>query len=451
MGKKKRKSKYDPVQTLRPRVFPPEYEELTQSLYNKACKGSSHLWEQINSFDELRSNDELREQFYRSVHHGMMAAQDEIISVIQNGGNLDFPKELLLRGIADAIAWQLLGNQLAHARRFFKSTPQPDLFNSNFESVVFAARESVKQIPDSIALISDLTSFIQVGDLLIVDPKSGLTIAEVKEGEMNAKIGDFMRFFIESKCERALYHFAKEEGEQAFKQLGRMFRQASRMSHVTRVMKTGKDIDPDTNEKVSIPEPYFIIDEWDERLSNTLDNAHEKGWAIDVIDNCLFVGAYSSDHMRIGGHIIFNSWFDEMGGTPDCPRALLIDCMRNPLALPIFSRNIPEKYKFDILFGRKQVCMGICIESLLHQCEEVGLSVRVATNKERGRLDQTGKRPYKHKGNAIFIGNGHVETVLMDGVFLRIMFHGQSPISVIKSLLTSIEDITKEINQEPKI
>lgn len=440
MGKNKRKkSKYDLVKTLSPKTFPIEYEAFTKSLYSKACQGSRHLWGEITSLKELRNNPELRKQFYITANKGMMSAQDDIVAMVQNENKLDFPKELLLRGIADAMAWQLLGHQLAHARRFFRSTAQPDLYNSNFESVVFVARESVKDKPNVVSLISDLTSFIQVGDLLVYEPEKGLTIAEVKEGSMNLKIGYFMKLYAESSCDSALSHFANQEGEQAVKQLQRMARQANRMAYVTSVLGTGHGVDPDTQEKIIIPEPFFPIKTWDDRLNNTLGKANINGWAIDVIDNCLFLGVYASEHMRVGGHIIFNAWFDKMGGTPECPRSLLIDSMSNPLALPIFSRNISDEDKFDVLFGRKQVCMGICVELLLSECEKAGFSVRFATKKEQGHLNQTNNRPYKHKGKSVFIGRGSKEFVLMDGVFLRVMFHGQSPISVIRTILNSSE------------
>ena len=440
MGKnKRRKSRYDLVKTLSPIAFPAEYEELTKSLFKKACQGSRHLWKEITNFEELQNNVELREKFYCSAHEGMMSAQDDIVAIFQSDNKPDFPKELLLRGIADAIAWQFLGNQLAYARRFFKSTTQPDLYNSNLKSVVFAVQELLKDKPSSVSLISDLTSFIQVGDLLIFEPGKGLRIVEVKEGPMNAKIHDFMKFYTESQCDRALQYFANREGEQAVKQLQRMARQADRMLHVSTVISTGKGVDPDSNETIIIPEPFFPIEMWDDRLNGALNKASSQGWAIDVIDNCLFLGVYASDQMRRGGYVVFNAWFDQMGGTPECPRAMLIDSMRQPLALPIFSRNISDDDKFDVLFGRKQVCMGVCIELLLSECVKAGLSVRFATNKERGSLAQTGHQPYKYKGNAIFIGKGSKEIVLMDGIFLRVMFHGQRPISVIKTILEDVE------------
>jgi len=48
-------------------------------------------------------------------------------------------------------------------------------------------------------------------------------------------------------------------------------------------------------------------------------------------------------------------------------------------------------------------------------------SVRFATDKEQGRLNQTGKRPYKPKGKVVFIGKSNQETVLMDGMFFYVL------------------------------
>lgn len=443
MGKKKYKSKYDAVETLKQQIFPVEYEELIQDLYDKACRGSSQLWDKITNADDLIHDSQFKKDFYASANKGMNEAQDCIISIIQGSDKIDYPQELLLRGIADAIAWQLLGQQLCYGRRFFKAVKQPDLYNCNFDSVVFAAKELRKDKPDSVPLISDLTSFIQVGDLLMFEPEKGIRLCEVKEGEMNSKIGEFMNFYISSRCDRSLFYFTKKEGTSALKQLQRMFRQASRMSHVSKVLSTGIGVDPDTQDKIYIPEQFFEITTWDDRLESALEKSDEESYVIDVIDNCLFLGIYSSEHMRKGGHIAFNLWFDGCGGSSDCPRVSLLDSMKIPLALPIFSRCIPDKYKFDILFGRKHVCMAISIDGLLNECIKEGLQVRFATKKERGRLDNTSNKPFKYKGEVIFIGNGKTEFAIMDGIFLRILFHGQRAISLIKVMLDSAGDINK--------
>jgi hypothetical protein len=437
--KKKKKFKYDQFTTLQPLVLRPEVEDLAQSLYELACCGSSDMWEDIKSSDELKADPQKRRKFLESSHKGMWEAQKIIVDLIRSKEGLTSSHDVLFRGIADSIAWQLLGMQLCYARRLYKGHPQPDLRHSNFDSVVLAAEHLNNNNPGSMALISDLTSFIQVGDLLLMGPTGNLTIGEVKEGKKNHDILKFMDFYLQHGCERSFFYFAQQEGPDSVKQLGRMLRQAERMGHVKEVINKGISVDPDTNSKVIIPENYVYLDSWNDELNYVIAESERKGWAISVIDECLFLGCYSEESMRKVGHMVFNSWFDNCGGTHSCPRSRLVDCMLYPLVEPIFNINIPTQSKFDILFGRKQVCMAINVESLLEQCTEAGLQVRYATNKEASRLDNKDAHPYRHNGKAIFIGNGKTEMGVADGIFLRIMFHRQRPIHLIKSILDNIE------------
>ena len=431
----KRKSKYNVTETLSPRSFPKEYEEITTELYNDACRGSEKHWSKITSEKDFRDDSELRNDFLSSAHKGMRNAQEKIICILKDNKTTSYAEEILYRGISDTIAWQLIGLQICYARRFYKGHNQPNIHECNFDSVVLAAKQYNEERPNSISVISDLTSFIQVGDLLSCDPETGLSICEVKTGKMNHKVANFMNFYLEHQCDRSLYYFAQQEGKPALKQLDRMMRQASRMAHVSTIMNKGIGTDPDTGEKIHIPEPYIMIDSWDEELCSTLEDSDKKGWAINVIDNCLFLGCYSKPEMIHAGHAVFNSWFDNCGGIDESPRIRLIDSMQIPLALPVFNLPIPDKFKFDILFGRKHVCLGLSIDNLLNECQKIGLSVRSATNKEQGRLDNTGNRPYRHNGKGIFIGDGKNEIALMDGIFLRSFFHGQKPVSFISQVL----------------
>jgi len=40
-----------------------------------------------------------------------------------------------------------------------------------------------------------------------------------------------------------------------------------------------------------------------------------------------------------------------------------------------------------------------------------------------------------HNGKVIFIGNGKVEMAVAGGIFVRMLFHCQKPISLIKAML----------------
>lgn len=440
MGKRrsrKRRQKYDPAESLRPMTLDSALEPLARDLYEKACCGSKRLLPDIRSRSEFKEDRALQIKFYSAAHEGMRAAQNYIVQRVESDSDLTFSEELLYRSIADSIAWQLLGEQLCHARRFFLGNKQPNLKQSNFGSVVNAANSIVEDNPDTMPLLSDLTSFIQVGDILSFDPHKGLSIFEVKEGKVNHKISQFLEFYSERGCDRALHYFLSQEGPHTAKQMQRMMRQSGRMTHVSEVMSSGVSTDPDSGQKVFIPEEFISISEWNDELNALLSRSEDKGWALDVIEDCLFVGCYADTPLYQGSHIAFNLWFDECGGDAESPRASLIDSVRSPLALPIFSHHISVANKFDLLFGRKHICMAVSVEKLLKKCEEAGLIVREGTNKETSRLEQMGAKPYKYRGKSIFIGDGSKDMALMDGIFMRIFFHGQKPVSTIRSILSA--------------
>ncbi len=435
MGSKK-KSQYDPFTSLHPQCLNPSLEPLARDLYALAFKGSEPVWSEMRG-KTFKNDPELQKKFLTAAHDGMTKAQKKIIEIVLSGESLSDSHEVLLRGVADGMAWQLIGQQLCYARRFYKEHPPVNLKESNFESVVLCADDMVRQNPGSVSLISDLTSFVQVGDLLTMNSRGGITIGEVKEGQKNHQILEFMNFFTDSGCMHAFQHFANEHGKSGVKQLQRMFRQAGRMGHVTEVMSTGKSLDPDTEQEVRIPEEFVHIETWDKELNEALENSDAKGWAIQVVDDCLFIGVYAKDTMHGYGHLLFNTWFDEFEGGIDSPRFRLNDSMIAPLALPVFNLNISEEHKFDILFGRKNVCIGLNMSALIEKLKESGLTIREATNKEASRIEQKGVRLYRWKGKAIYISNEKNEMLLMDGIFMRTLFHGQRPVKTIQSILAN--------------
>jgi hypothetical protein len=210
-----------------------------------------------------------------------------------------------------------------------------------------------------------------------------------------------------------------------------------RMGHVKEVMTEGRSLDPDTNQKICIPEKSVYMPSWSDELNETLEISDSKGWALNVIDDCLFIASYSKDTMLGRGHGVFNMWFDEFEGAGNSPRVRLLDSLTHPLALPLFNWNISEKHKFDILFGRKNVCIGLNVSVLLEKLQKEGFKVRDATNKEASKLDQQGFPPYRYNGKAIYIGNEQQEMALMDGIFLRVLFHNQRPVGTIQAILSN--------------
>jgi len=93
--------------------------------------------------------------------------------------------------IADGIAWQLLGCQIHVARRLnIGQKANKILDSSNIASSIKIA-DKINEAQNSFALISDLTSFVQIGDLLVRSDNK-ISIIELKEGKINKEIKDYL-------------------------------------------------------------------------------------------------------------------------------------------------------------------------------------------------------------------------------------------------------------------
>lgn len=432
---RKRQSSYSPDQSLAPVAFSGDLEGVARELYELACCGSRKLWS-TTTLNDFSTSRELHDKFYKLANDGMFRAQQIVIDGFARDGELRAGEECLYRSICDSIAWQFLGQQLCHARRIYKEAAQPNLRESNFSSVVMVANEIRERERLSMPLICDLTSFVQVGDIYLSEPGKGYKFIEVKDGKENSRISDLVQFYRQSGCERFRGFVEETESVKAVDQFNRVNRQLDRLNHVASIMNKGDSVDPDTGIRHVIPDPVVQIDMWDDKLNESIEKAGKDGWSVNVVDDCLFIGCYVEKHFLHGGHLIFNRWLDKYGGDEHSPRARIVDSMRIPLALPLFNRVLPAEAIFDLLFGRMQICMGISVPELLRKCSESGISVRFATRRERGLLEGRGGAGYvKADGKPVFVGLEGREIALMDGIFMRSLFHGQSPISIIRSHL----------------
>ncbi|MHB8057274.1 MAG: hypothetical protein ACYDHC_05195 [Desulfuromonadaceae bacterium] len=420
-------------------ALPPDLEMEARDLHSYVLCGAEPLLNSWQNPAEMLKQPEFRRAFYSAAHHGFHKAQHHIIESISNSSEspLSAACKALYRKIMDTAAWQMLDMQLYVARRLYQDQKPPSLEHSNFRSVQGASLALTSPDYAKFALISDLTSFVQVGDLLVMDADAGLAIVEVKEGEKNKKLMEFAHFLSESKCERALHYFSKEEGVKSFEQLGRMLRQNARMSHVEELMNSGMSRDPDTDIEFRIPDDPLPLNTYDDCLTEAIESSKAKGWAIAHVDDCLFIGAYR-DKARLLGKEIFRLWFEQCGGKEGFPITNLISCMQVPLALPVFSREIPREHMFDILFGRVVVYLGINMDAFIELCRANGLDARWSTRKEAAKLHQQAKHkayhPWTFNNQALLVGSNNNLGPISDGLFVRMLFHGTSPLSAVALL-----------------
>jgi len=163
---------------------------------------------------EQINNPEIREKFLIKCHEGWKLGQDRIVDeLIQNAKNkigiqetlkknedkklisqyhrsldiLNF-QELVLRKLSDSIAWQMFGANEHIVRRFAISEEYQQIQPENLLREKKRADSYNNANPTSFALLCDITSFIQIGDMIIIDvteEKNIIKIFEIKDGQLN--------------------------------------------------------------------------------------------------------------------------------------------------------------------------------------------------------------------------------------------------------------------------
>jgi hypothetical protein len=427
----KKRKKPHPINMLTPMVLPDHLEEEMRDLYELACKHSKPVWPQLNGFNEEKPSQPSIDEFMMLAHLGMRMAQEKIINnmlSLKEDDDLSDTKRVAYRGIADAMGWQLFKNELAYVKRYFMAQKPPALHESNIESVLLAVKQCHEQYPDSIALISDLTSFIQIGDIYHAKRDGRIGIYEVKEGKTNqdilAVLENTPTLVNDADVPKLFAH--KPDGFQ--KQVQRTLRQKQRMRALNATLLNDEGVDALTGKQVKIHELSTAVGTWYESIIGLSEKCEPKGYAIDVIQDCLYIGCYKTGNYKVPGQLAFEAWFSEMGGTSGCPRTSLINCMLDPLGLPVYNLPIPDELKFDLLFGRKHVSLGIHMPRLMEICSDKGISIRLADRKETARLKQRNKYLWRYNRQAIVIGMGEKEVCLGEGFALRVFYHGENPI-----------------------
>jgi hypothetical protein len=373
-------------------------------------------------------------------------------------------RELILRKIADAIAWQLFGMQRWNLRRLYLGKQMPYLDSSNIKSVMDAIKQ-INRKPLSFGLIADITSFIQVGDILAVNRSSEspqIQIIEVKEGKMNAKVMEFLQTFDKIRCPRIPYFFAQEHGKEALKQAIRVTAQQMRAAQVQQFVKTGKGRDPFLDKEILMPEGVFEEKNYDEVLVELIENCKSQGKAYGVVDECLFIGvfdpviypAYLADFVN---NLLLDSIGKEVKRTPferseEAHMITTYEFLENaypvydlrlsltiPLSMPIFLRYLPPKSMLDIIFGKMIVMLYLDYDKWFARSTNYGIVARWATDEET-KADGSDKGIFKVLGRTpLFEKKGKI-VIMGDGTFVRII-DGIRPDSILEITSQGLDHI----------
>ncbi|MEP0365333.1 MAG: hypothetical protein ABJN36_07620 [Cyclobacteriaceae bacterium] len=327
--------------------------------------------------------------------------------------------------IADGIAWQLIGNQIHVARRLHIGESETKfLENANFQHTKKVV-DKLNENPDDFALISDLTSFVQIGDVLHLS-KQGIKIIELKEGAVNDKISEFLEEVKKKGQKIEEVDLSTKFDKTTAKQVKRVVRQRTRGERATHILNTDKGIDPVSEKPMSVSTPTIETEYYHPILAKLYEQLESRIWSYDVVEDCVHIGMYKGKGLQMAPFIIPELLNKETENN------IYIDWMTitHNVSEPIFSKPFPPDFIIDILTGYVKVIIGVNFDKLVDLFNQQDLKTRWISEKETMRMKQKEIRKNSiaiinkkaiemsaSETKKIILGGGLVSKIIYDSIY----------------------------------
>jgi hypothetical protein len=356
----------------------------------------------------------------------------------------------LWRRLNDAIAWQMLRRQQHTVRAVCFLARRGPLIECNPNSVIPLLAE-IDADPLKVAIWTDSTSAVDVGDILIADLKDGnCTFAEVKDGKVNHEILDLLSK-PKSQTEVSLNQFYEQWGKHGIEQIERVIKQHKRNHQVANFIKNEKGFDPTLGKEVEVIDLTSIPDKsWDSELRKCLDTAKADGECLISVDGCLWVWASTN---------VFNDLESQRKAfvqalrkcNADTVVGLINDSQQNdelppiislhewayaPMQMPLCCRDISVEHMLEIVSQKTSVLMAFDWIAFGQLLKANAVELNWSSVKE-GRREKS--RPRKERrfviaDKIVSISKGEAKNFIGSRHLLRIYFDGPRPASVAKQM-----------------
>lgn len=332
---------------------------------------------------------------------------------------------LILRRCIDSLIWSILDEDHSSLRRLPINTGNDNLSEDNIIDSMVAA-DLINQDKHAVAIVSDMSAFVHVGDLVTFNPLDGFQLVEVKTGKKNNELYEAAEFSVISDCPHFEENFINNMPENDVKQFNRIKRQIVRGMNVLETINTGEGFDNLHQSKVKIDE----IDHPSEFYTHRLVKMWEiirggKNWAIDTIDECLFLGMYRDSKM---GFVAFNGWMDSLG--IKSPVVNINDSFFDPLSRPFMSLHLPTEMLSDLMSGQIIIVMCFDNELFFHRANKTYPGLFLLSNTARTKQPLENILHVGSQGIASYV-DGHT-SFLGNGIESRILFDQQRPDNIIE-------------------
>ncbi len=423
-------------------------------------------------FASLEAIEANRQAFTEKVHatwkylHGR--SLDEILAIeeiLSSGRREKLPKDFvwylerttaLWRRINDAIVWALVRHQDHVIRTVCHRKDRVRLTDAN-PTALRRFLDQINEDPLTIAIWSDATSCVDVGDVLCRSFSGKLDgFFEVKEGTMNDRILELMRVKgSPEEISKEIVAFADKYGPKAMKQLDRVVKQRERYNQYMDIIDDDRGFDPRRQAEVTIQDSSTQLESYDRELQLAVD-ASEHTSALRCIDHCLWVYIDRDNSKGPTAKIadfereltkespITLKWFREhFGANEPFEPVLLEGNLTCPEAIPLFLRQLEPETVRDILIGNLMFSVFLFVDwsELARIVTDLGAQLTWSTAK-KGRSQRTRPKPQR----LLTIGDRIPRVQASDGRYVegfskiyRVLFEGITPTSVAAQYIDALK------------
>lgn len=353
-------------------------------------------------------------------------------SIINEQNEVDF-KIKVLRHFSDFIAWQVLGGQYYKARRFYSGQRQrPDLLNTNLESVIMTANKLHLADEKDFALITDLTSFIDIGDVLLIKYGS-IHVIECKSGEKQIVANEFLYNIMGDNWKEVVEDLVKTEGSKALKiieQAERTLAQNNKASRLVDFLNTDFGKDAFSDFEIEIFESKIPEQKYYSELINSFEESKFDKSNYGIIEDIIYYGIYRSPKTQVAQEI-FDGMVETLNlKTVSCNYLYILQL---PIKEPLFFKPFGEEVFIDLLMERVKLFLAIDLDKLIYLFNQRGFEARWMTRKETNKyLDSKPMyEPFKYKHQSIQVKINDAELVLGSQFLTKLLLDNITPSSFV--------------------
>ena len=341
-----------------------------------------------------------------------------------------------LSHIGDGIVWQLFGAQVYKIRRFYINETPKTLEESNIKHALEVAT-IINSNPDDFALITDITNFIQISDLIVLKDNQ-LGILELKEGKVNDELIELKKeYFASDNIEEKLKEIGNNLDAEKLKQFNRMLRQDLRMLQTIEVLNDDEGTDVKTGNQIKILTPKHTTETYSLKISETVAKLKDSNWAYDVdCGGIIHIGVYKPACYELSNVAIPSI-------LAESKHKIIVDysSIINNLSEPLFAKPFTPDIIHSLLFDDLKIILGFDLDKFFSDFEKFfKVRTKVLSRKEAMKLKEADKLNSKN----IFEIDCHafeltdIETnnsmILGGGIISKLIYDNISPLTIYMDL-----------------